>query len=531
MYKIRKIKFIDHKILHNLTLNFCNREGKAADTVIIAGENGTGKSTIINELFDFASNNIANKFIVELEDENHIFKIKYLYNDDASNGLIYAFDEAGKSEYVGSDIYKNKYKFNGIFSDVEINFNSGNVSSVTSSTLDEIKSSVRSTPNLLAQTKQLLIDIQAQDDADVSYAVNKNPKTVCEDLNVPRRMKRFTNAFSIMFDNLEYDRIENIDNHKEIIFKKNEEDIPIENLSSGEKQIIYISCFLLKDVNAMNGAFVFIDEPEISLHPSWQKKILDFYKNIFTDENGIQTSQIFFVTHSPFIIHNENRRNDKVIVLERDETGEIIVKDRPSYYNCNSTTAIEDAFYIDDFSADKSTVYLEGRTDEMYFNKTLKVFNIDAPFEFKWVGYLDESGQEVFTGSSSLDKAFQFLVAKKLPIINICLKDCDTNQKKEQNGNVIKLSVETYENSKKIKKGIENALVLDSIENFQKYYSDKSRTDDYNCTTSYQEFNKMELCRDICSMDDEQAKKILVHLKREVEKLITIYSDGQNNVG
>lgn len=68
-------------------------------------------------------------------------------------------------------------------------------------------------------------------------------------------------------------------------------------MSSGEKQIIYRGGFLLKDAAAMNGAFVFIDEPEISLHPRWQK-IMDYYKGIFTDENGIQTSQIFVVTHS-----------------------------------------------------------------------------------------------------------------------------------------------------------------------------------------------------------------------------------------
>ena len=92
-------------------------------------------------------------------------------------------------------------------------------------------------------------------------------------------------------------------------------EIPIDNLSTGEKQIVYRGCFLLKDVNATNGAFVFIDEPEISLHPKWQMKIMDYYKGIFTDESGQQTSQIFAVTHSPFIIHNDNRSNDKVIIL------------------------------------------------------------------------------------------------------------------------------------------------------------------------------------------------------------------------
>ena len=67
------------------------------------------------------------------------------------------------------------------------------------------------------------------------------------------------------------------------------------------------------------------------------KKILDYYKSIFTNEAGIQTSQIFVVTHSPFIIHNPQRKNDKVIVLGRDKDGCISVKDKPEYYKCTSS--------------------------------------------------------------------------------------------------------------------------------------------------------------------------------------------------
>lgn len=36
-----------------------------------------------------------------------------------------------------------------------------------------------------------------------------------------------------------------------------------------------------------------VDEPELSMHPKWQKNILRYYKNLFTDNNGVQIAQLF----------------------------------------------------------------------------------------------------------------------------------------------------------------------------------------------------------------------------------------------
>ena len=38
MYKIRKISFTKHPVLGNLSLDFCDAEGKCVDTIILAGE-------------------------------------------------------------------------------------------------------------------------------------------------------------------------------------------------------------------------------------------------------------------------------------------------------------------------------------------------------------------------------------------------------------------------------------------------------------------------------------------------------------
>ena len=506
MKKIRKITFKNHPVLGNLSLDFCDSNGSAVDTVIFAGENGSGKSTILNCLYSMIGNDFKHILTLELENNQGIESIYH--------------------ETVLNELWSIGLK--GIFSDVDINFHASSIATVTSQNLDTNKSSRRSDTNLTKQINQLIIDIQALDDADLSKAF-REAKENGQDTNsiiVSERMFRFKKAFSTMFKNMTYDRVDNTNGHKSIIFKKNGKDVPIDALSSGEKQIIYRGCFLLKDANVLNDAIVFIDEPEISLHPNWQKKIMDYYKGIFTNENGVQTSQIFAVTHSPFIIHNENRRNDKVIVLARDEQGNIVVKDKPEYYKCDSLELVEDAFSIKNFSATKSAVYLEGRTDEKYFNRALEVFGYDdLPFEFKWIGYLDDNGQEVNTGKDALSKAVQFLIARNLPQKNVCLFDCDTKREYSEKNNVFTRVVPEYQNIKKMKKGIENALVLDSIDT-QDFYEEKVKSGDYGDDNVIREFQKMNFCEHICSLDDSTLQSVFANLKTEIDKLVNLFRES-----
>ena len=527
MFRIKKIKFHNHPILKDLELDFCDATGRTVDTVIIAGENGTGKSSLIEYIYGFVSGRVITESNVVLE------------KDGVSADLFFEFDDEKKCIWVrdnqmktlpGHDNFKKKYPICGIFSDVDINFHSTDVKSVTSLNLDESNDSRRSDKELPSKIKQLLIDIQNLDDSTLAREIRSNKTKSMLDLKIDERMTRFSRAFELIFDDLKYDRIENENNHKTIYFKKYGLDIPIDDLSSGEKQIVYRGCFLLQDVNAINGAFVFIDEPEISLHPIWQQKIIDYYKNIFTDCNGNQTSQLFVVTHSPFVIHNKNRKNDKVIILQRNEIGEIEVSDRNEYYKCDSIEAVEDAFHIDTFSSTSyqasPTVYLEGRTDEKYFRKACEVFGYsDLPFTFKWVGYMS-GDNEVNTGKDSVEKAYHFLIAQNLNYKNICLFDNDVNKNCFNNGNVFVHCLKKYERLK-MKIGIENVLRLDDVD-VSDCYDEKEKTGNYGEKTTVQSLNKMKCCEKICSMDNEELKVIFADLKNEIDDLIKIYT-GEHN--
>ena len=526
MYKIRKVKFQEHPILKNLELDFCGKDGKALDTIIFAGENGTGKSTIINALYEVASHTVRHPMLVDFEHEGKVFSISY-YLKDRTDGspVMYANDGKGMNVYIGSDNLKNRYPFGGIFSDVDINFHADDVSTVTSLTLDSAKDSRRSTEKLPTQINQLIVDIQSTDNDELAHAYRtaKEAKQPITEIVYQERMPRFTTAFNRMFEGLTYSRIENAKGKKSILFQKNGVDIPINNLSSGEKQVVYRGCFLLKDVNATNGAFVFIDEPEISLHPNWQTKVMDYYKGIFTNE-GEQTSQIFSVTHSPFVIHNDTRRNDKVIILSRGDSGDVVVNDKPEYFKCNSIEAVQDAFQINISANEQPIVYLEGRTDEKYFRKALEVYGYEVNFQFKWIGYIDEKGEEANTGKDALNKAVPFLTARKSSIKSVCLYDCDTNKPLKELNNVITMSIQKFNNTAGISIGIENALVLDGID-LEPYKKQRKEVDGYGIEKLIPDFQKMKCCEDICNLDSEKLKTVFANLKLVIDQLIILLDD------
>ena len=50
---ITKIKWNNHEILGNLELDFTKADGSPYSTIILAGENGTGKTTILETLSTF----------------------------------------------------------------------------------------------------------------------------------------------------------------------------------------------------------------------------------------------------------------------------------------------------------------------------------------------------------------------------------------------------------------------------------------------------------------------------------------------
>ncbi len=74
--------------------------------------------------------------------------------------------------------------------------------------------------------------------------------------------------------------------------------LQLQKLSSGEKQILIMFYAML--FHASQDSLVILDEPEISLHVSWQQKLGHY----FSDICRVRDIQMVISTHSPQIIHD-----------------------------------------------------------------------------------------------------------------------------------------------------------------------------------------------------------------------------------
>jgi len=139
------------------------------------------------------------------------------------------------------------------------------------------------------------------------------------------------------------------------IFKKIESDkeILFKDLSTGQQILIfYIGyiVYLLKKFSNKDSFFIFFDEIESTLHPSWQKQIIKFFIDSI-DTLNLDNKQVnlYFLTHSPFLLSDLPKEN--VIFLDRDDRGNCknVTKEMDiDTFGANIHTLLSDGFFMED---------------------------------------------------------------------------------------------------------------------------------------------------------------------------------------
>lgn len=165
---------------------------------------------------------------------------------------------------------------------------------------------------------------------DINEAVNwySNTKSnINEDIFKKNIQENYTFFLDLLKDNESINYLYHLISYNlidvsNIYFYKSSEDlieIPIQDMSSG--QLCLISSFSSIAAHIRNGSLIFIDEPEISLHPLWASQYIELLQNKFS---SFQRCHFLIATHSPHIVSNLPDDNAYVITIKNDGTSKCI---------------------------------------------------------------------------------------------------------------------------------------------------------------------------------------------------------------
>ena len=303
--KIKKIEIKNNKILKDISIDF-EKDGKIIDTIVVAGSNGSGKTTFLESIWNyFLEISEYRKDILEkiditfnddfekLKDSNIISHLKYVNYDEKNDIKTY-------KETISS--FKVLPKL--IYIPTEINF-----SEVKTETTNFHKE--YSFFNMV--DFNMIKDIPSYIVSRIMHILNQN-----ENLTMLEARKKVTEEINSIFNILELDvKLKGIskDSKNMPIFENSQgEEFDINELSSGEKQL-FLRTLSIKMLEP-EDSIILIDEPELSLHPKWQQQIIKVYQSIG------KNNQIIVATHSPHIlgsVHSEN-----IIILSKNEENKIV---------------------------------------------------------------------------------------------------------------------------------------------------------------------------------------------------------------
>lgn len=120
---------------------------------------------------------------------------------------------------------------------------------------------------------------------------------------------------------------------------KENEPIEISEISSGEYNIL--SGLISIYTSIEDDSLIFIDEPEISLHPNWQMRYVTFLRDLFKD---YPSCHFIIATHSHFFASDLDGKYSKIIGLRRDLKDKIEKVDLPKDLDTYGWSA-EDILY------------------------------------------------------------------------------------------------------------------------------------------------------------------------------------------
>ena len=335
--KIRNLYITEYKGLRDITLNFENNNN-VLDLVVLAGVNGSGKTRVLESIyyyFEMLRSKVVSLELFYEKNENEVLdnlmsteglteiekkmQKDIEYADCLRNIKYYNQDyKEGGNQNINSKIISRSFEKLKIFPKIiyvptEINFQKIEIAS----------------PMLVQEYKFLnIINLNLIKDVP-SYIATRIVEMANEQENIPMGeirnavFREINEIFEILDLDIKVSEISKDAKSIPIFTNSSGDKFDINELSSGEKQL-FLRTLAIKMLNPENS-IILIDEPELSLHPKWQQKIVDVYRKIG------KNNQIIIATHSPHILGSVKKEN--IMLLDKNDDGEIIVKTGHELYN------------------------------------------------------------------------------------------------------------------------------------------------------------------------------------------------------
>lgn len=259
--KLKHIHIDKYKVFQDFDIDFHSGD-KPQNLIVITGVNGNGKTTLFRDIISGTSAANKPKSTITVQDNKGIgtFTLPMIsgderYTEDFSKVRFYAADNNSSIEGLRDEI----------------------LSYVDKSVYEKGKTSFEA----YAEIQRLIDDIFSEFDLQI--------------------------------------RFKGVSREKKLIFiNKQEEEFGIQDLSSGEQQILSKVFVLFTD--DMKGHVILIDEPESSLHPSWQTRILSVLRRCAE----LNDCQIIVATQSPQVIASAHKEEIRFFI--RDNEGYVKAK-------------------------------------------------------------------------------------------------------------------------------------------------------------------------------------------------------------
>lgn len=249
--KLKHIHIDAYKVFRDFDIDFCY-DGKVQNLIIITGINGNGKTTLLRDVIAEKDSRTAINGYMEVEDAEKTVQILLSLPD------------------------------NHIFSNIVLY------------KADEFSSVERLQNEIIRY-----VDKQVYEQGKTSFEAYNNIQTLIENIfpnfNLQIRFKGINRDKKLIFTNLSGD------------------EFGIDGLSGGERQILSKIFPLFTD--DMKGHVILFDEPEESLHPSWQNRLVPILRKCAKDND----CQFIIATHSPQII--SAARKEEIRILKRNDKG------------------------------------------------------------------------------------------------------------------------------------------------------------------------------------------------------------------